>query len=209
MNKKNIGKNMAIFVIAAVMLTVLSGCIGGEEGTSTTTPAPTTPAKTLPVYSGETETYTNLEYGFSLKYPADWELMENFMGLTVILGGPQVMEGSFMVNISVVREEIPENLAKKMTLEDYVKASELNAKKTFTEYNKVDEYNTTLAGVPATVITCNIVLEIEGITYSLKDSFAIFIKDGVGYTISYDVPAEFHDDYIDCFGLIVNSFTFD
>ncbi len=44
MNKKNIGKRLAIFIIATMMLTVFSGCT--EEETSTTTPAPTTSAPT-------------------------------------------------------------------------------------------------------------------------------------------------------------------
>jgi len=46
-------------------------------------------------------------------------------------------------------------------------------------------------------------------TVELKDIGAIFIKDNVGYIITYDVPAKMHDEYKDCFELVIDSFEFE
>ncbi len=153
----------------------------------------------------ESLTYTNSEYGFSLEYPKDWDVMEDFMGMEVFLAGPLVLEGAYCINVSVAVEQLPEE----MTLEDYGITVESNTKMALPDYNKVDEYSTTIGGQPATVSTLTATVELEGTEYTLKDSCAIFIEDSVGYIITYDVPQEFHDQYADCFELVIGTFEFD
>ena len=130
--------------------------------------------------------------------------MEDYMGAVVAFMGPLVQEETYYVNINVQTEQLLED----MTPKDYGKAVELNSKRAFTDYNKVDEYNTTIGGGPAMVFTCTCSTEAGGMKWALKDSVAVFVKDDVGYIITYDVPAEFYDEYCDCFDLVISSFEF-
>jgi hypothetical protein len=43
----------------------------------------------------------------------------------------------------------------------------------------------------------------------IKDIQAFFIKGKVAYIITYDVVAEFHDQYADCFDLVISSLKFE
>ena len=58
------------------------------------------------------------------------------------------------------------------------------------------------------MLTFTTPLKVEEKEYFLKDSAAVFIKDNVGYIITYDAPAEFYDEYADSFELVINSFKF-
>jgi hypothetical protein len=166
-----------------------------SSATDATTPTP------------ESQTYTNSELGFSFKYPADWDIMEDYMGLAVFVGEPEVLEGDYTVNVSLATEQLSE-LAEEITVEDYAKQVELNTKSAAPDLNKVDEYSTTIGGQPAIVFTFTATLKVEETKYFLKDSAAVFIKDSVGYIITYDVPTEFYDEYTDSFELVINSFRF-
>ena len=147
-------------------------------------------------------TYTNSEYSFSVDYPADWDVREGFTGLAVVFAGPKVLKGIYDVNISVNAERLSQEIA----LKDYVTASDLKAKKTIPNYNKVQEYSATINGLPAVVLVAALLLKWNGKKVALKNKYAIVIKDKVAYTITYDAPAEFHDEYADCFDLVINSF---
>ena len=150
-------------------------------------------------------TYTNAEYGFSIDYPEDWDVMEDYMGTAVAFMGPLVLEDSYYLNISVVVEQLPEE----MTLKDYVKALDLNLKRTTPDYNKVEEYSTTISGLPATVLVATATTALDGEDIALRDTLAMFIKDEVAYTITYNAPEEFHDEYAEYFDLVISSFKFD
>ncbi|MBA7585707.1 MAG: hypothetical protein GH159_00870 [Dehalococcoidia bacterium] len=153
----------------------------------------------------ESLTYTNSEYGFSVEYPKDWDILEDYMGRVVVFIGPSVLEETYYININISIEQLSEE----MTLEDYGITVESNTQMALPDYNKVDEYSTTIGGQPATVSTLTATVELEGTEYTLKDSCAIFIEDSVGYIITYDVPQEFHDQYADCFELVIGTFEFD
>ncbi len=147
-------------------------------------------------------TYTNSEYSFSVDYPADWDVREDLDGLVVVFAGPSVLEGIYDININVLAER----LRKKMTLKDYVMASDLKAIQTIPNYRKVQAEATTVSGLPAIVFVATLAVKCNGKKVSLKNKYAIFIKDKVAYTITYDTPAQFHDEYADCFDLVISSF---
>lgn len=147
-------------------------------------------------------TYTNSEFGFSVDYPADWGIREDLIGLVVVFGGPSVLEGIYDVNINVNTERLPQ----KVTLKDYVKASDLRAKKTIPNYKKVQEYSATINGLPAIVLVATLALKCNGKKVDLKNKYAMFVKDNVAYTITYDAPVKCHDEYADCFDLVISSF---
>ena len=150
----------------------------------------------------KSQTYTNSEYGFSVNYPADWDAREGIVGLVVAFDGPTVLEGIYDVNINVNAERIDE----KMTLGDYVVASDLKAIDVIPNYKKVKEYTAKINGLEATVLEATLAVKCNGKKVDLKNKYAIVIKDKVAYTITYDTPAESHDEYVDCFDLVINSF---
>ncbi len=191
-----------VILCAAVLVTFLlvvpiAGC--EQEPESTLTPPPQRP-------SIESLTYTNSEYGFSVEHPKDWDVLEDYMGTVVAFMGPLVLEGTFYININVWVEQI---IHKDMTLKDYVKVSVLNAKKNLPNYHKAQEYNTTISGLPATVLVVTWTGELDGEDVALKNKKAMLLKDEVAYTITYVVPAEFHDEYADCFDLAISTFNFE
>ena len=193
-------KNLIILctVILIVLLpgALLFGC--QQEPELSISPPPQRPAV-------ESLAYTNSEYGFSVEYPKDWGILEDYMGTVVAFMGPLVLEETYYVNINVITEQLLED----MMLKDYVKAVELNTKRAFIDYEKVSEYSTTLDGLPATVLISTCTIQEEGTKYALKDSIAICINDNVGYIITYDVPVELYDPYTDCFDLVVSTLKFE
>jgi hypothetical protein len=70
----------------------------------------------------------------------------------------------------------------------------------------VQAYNTTIGGLPAIVLVATLSVKCNGKKVDLKNKYAIVIKDKVAYTITYDAPAECHDEYADCFDLVISSF---
>ncbi len=147
-------------------------------------------------------TYTNSEYSFSVDYPADWDVKEGVVGLVVAFDGPTVLEGIYDVNINVNAER----LHKEIALEDFVTASDLRARKTIPNYSTVKAYVTTINGLPAIVLVATLAVKSNGKKVDLKNKYAIVIKDKVAYTITYDAPVECHDEYADCFDLVIGSF---
>ena len=119
--------------------------------------------------------YTNSEYGFSVDYPADWDVREGVVGLVVAFDGPTVLEGIYDVNINVNAER----LGQEMTLEDYVKASDMRARKTIPSYKKVKEYTAEMSGLAATVLEATVAVKCNGKKVNLKNKYAIVLKDKV------------------------------
>ena len=207
-------KNLVILytVILVVLLSVVS-VAGCKAEPTPAPPAPAAPAPAPPPPSApapppppappptpQTLTYTNSEYGFSCDYPKDWDVEEDLAGMVVVFAGPLVGEYDYMVNINTVTEELPS----KITVEDYGKMGELHLKKSFPDYVNVHEYTTTISGLPAIVRTFTATVT----DFPLKDIQAFLIKDKVAYIITYDVTVDSHDEYADCFELVINSFKF-
>ena len=181
----------AVVLAAFLSVVPIVGCQQAQETQPELIPSPPPQRPTI-----ESRTYTNSEYNFSIDYPEDWDVLEDYMGMVFAFMGPLVLEETYYVNINLAAEQLP---YEDMKLKDYGKAVELNTKRTSTDYKKVDEYSTTIGGQPAIVIVFTCTFEVEGTKFALKDSVAVFIKNNIGYTITYDVPEEFHDQYADCF----------
>ena len=119
--------------------------------------------------------------------------------------GPHLPENNFVVNVNVEAGQLLEE----MTLKSFVQQMESQMETTFEDYGKLDEYDTTISGQPAIVITYTAKIEASGITVMLKDMVAYFVKDNVACAITYDVPAEVHDEYADSFELVISTFEFE
>jgi len=191
-----------IALVTFLLVIPIVGCQQAQESETEPDPGPVqTPGE--PAIEGLK--YTNFEYGFSVEYPKDWDVMEDFLGMVFVFMGPLVLEETYYININLGTEQLTSDISVK----DYAKMVELTTKRTNTGYNKVNEYSTTISEQPAIVLTCTATVEQEGMTVELKDSVAVFIKDNVGYIITYDVPDEFHSQYADCFDLVISSFRFE
>lgn len=190
-------------VILVVLLSVASvvGCAEKEEAPTPEPESTQEPTPSLP--SVESNVYSNSEYGFSLEYPEDWDVLEDYMGMVFMICGPLVDE--YIVNVNLSTEQLDETV----TLKDYARMVELTTKRQSLNYEKLDEYSTTIGGQPAIVLVMTCTMEIEGKEYTLKDSGAVLIKDNIAYIITYDVPAELHDEYSNCFELMIDSFEFE
>lgn len=152
----------------------------------------------------EYKTYTNSEYGFLIGYPESWDVMEDYSGCVVAFFGPSVLEGYYYININVFAEKVIEEAP----LENYVRLTELAYKREDIGYKKLQEYDTTISGLPAIVIVFTGDYKFDGETIHMKDRIAIFIKDRIGYQMTFDTPAEFHDEYVDYFDLAMSTFLF-
>ena len=154
----------------------------------------------------EALTYTNSEYGFSLDYPTDWDVEEGWKETVVSFTGPIVLKGAdyqYAVSTLVAAEQLPEDI----TLKDYFLLT-LNAQET-AGFSRFTFSHGTISGLAAEIAVMSATLKIGKEKIPLKDILAILIKDNIGYVIAYDVPAEFHDEYLDAFELAVSTFKFE
>jgi len=182
----------AVVAIALTGMAVVgTGCGEREE--------PSTP------YLKATQTYSNSQYGFSLEYPEDWGTVEDFPGFAVVFTGPYLQEYEFTVNISLEIGQFPGGV----TMADLLQTVEWTTESKAEDYAKVGEYDTIIGGQSAKVFTVTATMEFNGRAVQLKDIGAIVIKDNVGYIITYDVPAKVHEEYKDCFELVIDSFRFE
>jgi hypothetical protein len=109
------------------------------------------------------------------------------------------MENSFHVNITIVVHVTDYTKCEEYT--NYYKQGRAAA---FSGYKELEEYDTSIGGVPASIMEYTIPYNN---TY-LQNIFAIFVKDDIGYIIHYEAPAEFHDQYLDAFNLVISTFKF-
>lgn len=197
---RNGQKRLNLLIVLSLLLVFLAGCEVKPE--SAATPGKLEPTETPTLPEIESETYTNSEHGFSLRYPKDWDVEEGLMWSIVSFVGPIVVVGEkeYMVSINVGSDKLAKS--PKITLKDYARLAGLTLKKSFENCKKVDERSATISGLPAIVSTWS-----EG---SGADVFmhkqAYFLKQDVGYVISYGAPPAFHDQYVSCFELAITSF---
>jgi len=180
-------KLVVLVALVALLLASASACA--------LSPTPTPEPGTL--------TYSNSEHGFSVGYPKDWTVQEEFMGTIVMFVGPVEEEtgGAINVNIGAAESaEFPE-----VTLEEYVRLFKLRIEEDAKNYEEVDEYDAVVDDLAAIVWTWK--EDLEGTT--LMVTMAFFVKENVVYAISYGATLELYDDYLDCFELVLDSFKFD
>ena len=146
------------------------------------------------------QTYTNSEYGFSCDFPEGWTAEEG-VGQAVLFAGSTEGEYGYMVNISIGVEELPV----RWELDEYVRMSEVQAKSAYPDWTVVQQYESTVGGVPSIVQ----VVTVEAMGYPLKDAFAFFMKGTTAYVIGLDITEDLYEQYRDEFALVITTFKFD
>lgn len=79
------------------------------------------------------QTYTDAEFGFSIKYPRDWEKLEGQFGTTVLFRSPaEDASDSFQENVNVAVEALPSS---SITLDQYYEAALPQVEKVITDFD--------------------------------------------------------------------------
>lgn len=92
------------------------------------------------------ERFTHPQYGFSLRYPSDWEADGGKDPLVFLAVGPFVAGmNSFRINVNVVMETVPADL----TVERYEALNESQMGLLFQGYRRLRTDRTTVGNVPA------------------------------------------------------------
>lgn len=197
MNKRVILCNMTLVLL---LLMVFIGC-KQEAPPSSTVPFP----GPSPSNGESSSQYTNSEYGFSFNFiDTEFELVEDFRGANVALLGPILWDMQYRINIVIIIRELPN----KMSLDDFVKGDIDNSKSKLEGYEVIEQYTTAISGLPAEVVAFTFPNQVGEETAKFNDIYVAFIKDDTIYMIKYDVPEEFHEDYLNNFNSVISSFRF-
>ncbi len=145
--------------------------------------------------------YINNKDKFSIQFPNNWEIKENYYGTNVMALSPlENNEDNFRENLNVVVETIPA----RMSLEDYFSLSvkNLHQLNNFNdEFSGYDEFdNTKVKWLYYTHELAN---------YKLKVVLYQLVKDGKGYSITATAKAEDFDKYKDQFQNSASTFEFE
>ena len=159
------------------------------------------PEVTSPKVTGQT--YQNTKYGFSCDYPEGWEVDEG-IDYAVLFAGPLEGKYDYMSNINIVVTEFPMAQA----LEDIVSLSDLVTKSQFPSYTVVQQYETTLGGVPA-IVQVYTIDAADMMGYPIKNASAIFVKGKTVYMIILDVTEDSYEKNRNEFVLVTETFKFD
>lgn len=148
------------------------------------------------------KTYENKQYGFSIEYPEDWQLLTDLEYAAALFVGP-TKEG-FAINANIALEK----LAEPMTAQEYATLSEELLKTVLSSYNKLEEYQTTVSTEPAVVrIFIATYGAYPGITNKIKEVY--LIKEKRAYIITCSALPTTYDEANDkYFERMVQSFKF-
>jgi hypothetical protein len=198
------GRSIILFVTVLVTALLLTACTNPTSD-STPTPEPTPalePQSPTPSPPQEIEgkEYSNSEYGFSVQYPSDWKLYEDYGAAVVAFEGPRIKEEGITININIGLEKLYMDV--KPTIEEYIADTRPSVEAEFENVNWVEEYNTTIAGWPAIIstFTCNY----EDMILMLTQ--ASFIAGRDAYIINYTATPLTHEQYCNCLDLVTTSF---
>lgn len=134
----------------------------------------------------EWSTYTSSEYGFSIEYPEDWAVKEDYKGTVVAFRGPEKGGGFINANVGA-SAEVPTG----MTLEEFVEASREELSE---DINVVETFTDTINGEPAAGHILTWTREGGGEAKAIQ---VIFVRGTTGYAIILGSTASVYDDAYD------------
>lgn len=145
--------------------------------------------------------YENPAYNFAMAYPADWRVVEGYMGTVVLMGSPaETPTDKFAENISVYAGKLPPNTA--VTLDQYTAANIEQLRKVVGEFKLIKQEKATLAGAPAGTI---IYTGRQGV-FRLKWRQDYLVVDNVAYVITFTAEEAQYDKYEKTVRTILKSF---
>jgi hypothetical protein len=186
------------FLTAILVVTfMLTGCQN---------PSPSQPSKPIIEKQGNTQIYSNTKFNFTFNLcnSNDFYLTENFLGATVALRGPLLKDLKHEILISVTVTK----LSGTTNLEDLLKNSVTNAQKNLKNFALTSTTSTLIGGIQAKLQSYTYTNTIGDEEWAFNDLLAVFVKDSLLYAIKYEVPDEFHKEYLDCFTSLTSTFKF-
>ncbi len=138
--------------------------------------------------------YTDATYGFTMKYPSNWEKREKESGTVVGFISPDVE------NLNVVVEDLSKNPVK---LDEYVKAALPQIQKEIPEFKQLENTRISMGSMPAQKLVYT--GSAEGLT--LKFMQVITIVNKKAYVFTYTGLAEEFDKHLASAQNMIDSFT--
>jgi eukaryotic-like serine/threonine-protein kinase len=198
---KTYGKILCIAII--ILLIIPMGSCRRNESPSEVSPSVSPLFSPLPPAT-EWRTYNNSDLKFSIKYPGNWELIENYMGvITVIFISPMEFEyDSFRENVNIIAHDVSEY---NITLEEYNELSVEQIKQTITDVDIKSNEAFTLNGNPAYRV------EYTGVQgeSTLKWMQIYTIKGNNAYIITLTADIERFDEFAGFTENMINEFILD
>ena len=155
------------------------------------------------------EVYNNTEYGFSVSYPLDWEVLEDVypsgMGKTITF----FKEGAAAVYIYAWE---PSESTLFVSLDDFYDRGVISGWQDHEGFKILEEHNTLVDQLPAREVTfvyktTDLVWKYAVIAFlDTRDEKAI--TDSNAFKIIYDMPVAMFDNHYGDFRLIADTFTF-
>ena len=208
---------IAISLIAVVGVAVIGATGGFEEEltptptptpTPTTTPTPTpTPAPTpsstptptptpMPTSLAGYLTYTDEANGFSISYPEDWDIVQDWMS-THVSFRDSVLYGIFASTIDVVSEDLPYS----MSIQAFHDAAKLNFQDS-EGYTLVSEEELIIDG--KTAIKHVYTMSVLGLTGQQMEVY--LMEDKTVWILNFNTVPAFWSQYEDTFNTVAISF---
>jgi len=200
-------------VLIIIFLIAIGGAIFGflyysnllKEKVKQNNPVPT-PTFTPQVNNPDTwQTYNDVEYKFSIKYPFDWKKEERYMGMAVIFFSPKENDlDEFQESVNVTIEDLSWRKNKdSITLDDYAKESITSLKASLSDFKLLEGDFYVLDKNPAYKIVFSAVRNGENLKYIM-----IFtIRETIAYLVTYTAKENKFTDYEKIANEIIESFT--
>ena len=150
------------------------------------------------------DTYTSEKYGFSFNYTDDFKPAEDEMDKLVILYGPMLEDFIYTIHIFMMKEDSDG----RFTLADYAGIGRESAALNLKDFVLLDEYVTTVVGVPAVVQVDKYTHTIKDENIELQEMIVSFMIGDTFYALKYSCSTEFYDEYVDAFYLVLNTLAF-
>lgn len=203
-----------VIIVIAIATVAAIGITGGydEEPTPTPTPTPTpmptltptpTPTPTLtstptptPTSPAGYLTYTDKANGFSISYPEDWDIVQDWMS-THVSFRDSVLYGIFASTIDVVSED----LLYSMSIQAFHDAAKLNFQDS-EGYTLVSEEELIIDG--KTAIKHVYTMSVLGLTGKQMEVY--LMEDKTVWILNFNTVPAFWSQYEDTFNTVARSF---
>ena len=149
-------------------------------------------------YSQETVKYHNKTDGYSVVFPADWDIQEDYMGASVIALSPQETGDTIRENVNVVIQPMVDE----MTLDEYVDFNISSMEMYLTDFSVEDSEPVLINGIEAELM---IYYHTMG-RLRFKVMVYIFIFNNTAYAVTCTAVPDSFELFREVFEKIVLSF---
>lgn len=145
--------------------------------------------------------YSNTEFGFSLNYPSDWEIMENQFGMVVSILGP-LTNPLFRTNVGVSAQDLS-LFGGAQNLEQVLQVTLASVKQVMTKFKIADKpKDTQLSGKPAKLFSYT---AMQG-KIKMKIAVVLTLHNGMVYSVAMGSTVDEFKGFSSVINTTLNSF---